>query len=532
MQNNDSNKYIEEDEIDLRELFATIGRYKWSIILFTFLITLGVAVKVYFMPKYYKSSVTIEVKAEEEQAGGFSMGGAAALLLGGAGGGSPELEKDIALMKTYKINKKILDKLNPYMVRYFITDEKHKEVELEENLSIEVSDVKIPDFKNYGMRLIVKPLSKTEYELYSPTIFSQELIGKFHYSEMVTQEDFSLMIHKKKEFTKPYVIQLSGTKRYVFENIITPNLSIEADKESPFIIISFLDNLPHRAEKYIKNLIEIYTKQSINSIREDAQVTITSYNEQIQKIEKKVLSSSKRLERFKSKHKIIAPELQAGALVEELSKVGIEIAQNSYKQNLLDGLIRFTSKHNNLDAIAPSLMELQDKPTIELIKLIQEQQLAMNELLIKYKPNHPTIVRAEQTIYNLKSKVASNLKNLKTTLKEKQKSLKKMEKSYQVKLQKAPKEEQELISFSRDYKVNEKMYLYLMQEKAAAQLKHDKARSRFRIIEDIYTPYKAEKPKKALIVIVAFISSLILMVFVAFFREFLKSDSKEKKEDE
>lgn len=526
MQNKNPTQYIEENEIDLRELFATIGRYKWSIIFFTLLITFGVAVKVYFMPKYYKSTVTLEVKAEDEQGGGFSMGGTAALLLGGVGGASPELEKDIALMKTYKVNKKILDKLNPYMIRYFVTNEKHKEVELEENLSIEVSDVKINDFKSYGMRLIIKPFSKTEYELYEPTRFSKELIGKFHYSEMVNQEDFSLMIHKKKEFTKPYVIELSGTKRYVFENIITPNLSIEADKESPFIIISFLDNLPHRAEEYIKNLIEIYTEQSINSIREDSQVIISSYNEQIQKIEKKVLLSSKRLESFKTKHNIIAPKLQAAALVQELSKVGIQIAQNSYKQNLLDGLIKFTLKHNNLDAIAPSLMELQALPTIELIKLIQEQQLSMNGLLLKYKPNHPSIVRSEQTIYNLKSKVASNLENLKTTLKEKQKSLKTMERSYQVKLQKAPKEEQELISFSRDYQVNEKMYLYFMQEKTAAQLRYDKARSRFRIIEDIYTSYNAVKPKKALIVIVAFITSMILMIFLAFFREFMRESKK------
>ncbi len=168
---------MKKDEINLRELFAIIGRYKWSIIFFTIFITFGVAVKVYFMPKYYKSTVMIEVKPEDNKVGGFSMEGAAALLLGGDTGGSTDLDKDITLLKTYRTNGKVLDKVNGYMVRYFITDDKYKEVEIDKNLSIEVTDVKINDFKNYGMRLIVKPLDTTQYQLFEPIIFSNKLLN-------------------------------------------------------------------------------------------------------------------------------------------------------------------------------------------------------------------------------------------------------------------------------------------------------------------------------------------------------------------
>jgi uncharacterized protein involved in exopolysaccharide biosynthesis len=515
-------KTIKKDEINLRELFRTIGRYKWSIIFFTIIITLAVALKVYFMPKYYKSTVTIEVKPEEQDTGGFSMGGAAAMLLGGGGGSTANLEKDITLLKTYRTNKKVLDKVNGYMVRYFITNEKHKEVEIDTNLPIKVTNVKINDFRDYNIRLLIKPLNKTSYELSIEGIFSNEKVGTYHYSELVTHEKFELMVHKKAEFKAEHTIELAGTKRNVFENIISKNLSIEADKSSPFITLSFLDNLPNRGEAYLQNLIKIYTEQSINDIKEDASIIINSYNQQIKKVENRVESSSKKLEKFKTNNHIIAPEIQAMALVEELSKVDIEIAQNNYRQDLIASLIKFVKTNKNIDAIAPSLVDFNDLPTIELIKLIQEQEIALSELLLKYKPDHPTIIRADQTIYNLKNKVLSNLQNLQKTLKEKTKSLHNMKKSYNKKLQSAPKQEQELISFSRDYKVNEKMYIYLMQERSAAQIKHDKALSRFKIIESIYTSDKAAKPKKALIVIVTFITMIILMIFISFFREFLK----------
>ena len=516
---------IKKDEINLRELFSTIGRYKWSIIFFTIIITLAVAIKVYFMPKYYKSTVTIEVKPEEQNAGGFSMGGAAAMLLGG-GGGSTNLEKDITLLKTYRTNEKVLDKVNGYLVRYFITNEKHKKVEVDSNVSIEVTNIKINDIRDYGMRLIIKPLNKTSYELFTPSIFSNNKLGTYHYNKMVIHEKFKLMVHKKTEFNISYTIELAGTKRNVFEKIVSKNLNIEADKTAPFITLSYLDNLPHRGEEYLRSLINIYTKQSINDIKTDTSVIMNSYDQQLKKVEERVKYSSKKLENFKTKNHIIAPDIQAVALVQELSKVDIEIAQNNYRQELISNLIRFVKLNKNIDAIAPSLVDFNDMPTIELIKLIQKQEIALADLLLKYKPDHPTIIRADQTIYNLKNKVLSNLKNLQKTLKEKTKSLHNMKKSYNKKLQSAPKQEQELITFSRDYKVNEKMYLYLMQERSATQIKHDKALSRFKVIEAIYTSDRAAKPKKALIVIVTFITVFILMIFISFFREFLKEEKE------
>ena len=521
--------HLKEDEIDLRELFSTILRYKKSIIFFTFLITFLVAIKVYFMPKYYKTTVMLEVKADGEKGAGFSMGGAASLLLGGAGG-SANLEKDIALLKTYRTNKKVLEATKSYTIRYFITDENYKELEVESNLSIEVVQSNVFDIKDYGLTLLLVPKSKTEFALYSPGRFHNTLLGTFHYSENVTTEKFSLMVEKKRDVKQEYTLQLLGSKRYIFENIIQKNLSIEASKEAPFLTISYVDTIPSRAEAYVKNLISIYTKLSLDDIKNDASVVMDSYDRQLKKVEERVATTASELTSYKKTKGIIAPSLQASALVEELGKVEIELSQNAYKEDLAHSLITFVKKHKNIDAIAPSLSELHDAPTVTLIALIQDHQLKLSTLKLKYKSEHPLVVNTKRTIGSLKSKVLANLKNLERTIKDKKISLEKMLQTYKSKLNSAPKEAQELVSYTRDYQVNEKMYTYLMQERSAAEIKRDKALSRFKVIEDIYTPQKAVKPKKALIVIVTFISAFIFMIFLAFFREFLKNGKEEKNE--
>ena len=524
MNNSNTTQLLEEDEIDLRELFATIGRYKWSIMFLTLLITTAVAIKVYFMPKYYKSTVTIEVKVEEEESKGLSLGGAGALL-GLGGGTTANLEKDVTLLKMFRTNKKVLDKVNTYMVRYFIKDENYKEIELEDNISIDVTDIKINNFKDYGIRIIVKPFDETEYQLFTSSRFRDTFIGKFHYSEMVQTEDFSFMVHKKANFTKPYSVELSGTKRYVYEEIITPNLNIELDKESPFITISLIDNLHHRGETYLKNLIEIYTQQNINDIKEDASNTIASYDKQLKNIEKRVNSTSNRLQEYKTDNNIVQPQVQTAVLVEELSHLDIQLAQNRYKKELLNDLISFIQKNHNIDAIAPSLIELNDEPSIALIKIIQQQQLSLTNLLLKYNNDNPRILNTHKKIASLKKKILSNLKNLKKMLNSKTKSLIKMQNSYKNKIKSVPTKEQKLITFSRDYQLNAKMYTYLMQKRSITELKRDKALSRFKIIEEIYTADKAVKPKKALIVIVAFITTLLLSIFLALFRNFMRKDN-------
>jgi uncharacterized protein involved in exopolysaccharide biosynthesis len=529
MNNINSKNYSEQDAISLRELFFTLIYYKWSIILLTFFITFFITIKIYLMPKYYKSSVTLEVKSESKKGGGFSLGGAG-VLLGLDGGTDVSLEKDIALLKTFRTNGEVLETFDSYDVRYFIRNEHYKEREVDENLSIEVSYIKIKEFKDYGMKLVIEPLNELQYKLLKPSlILEKELIGIFEYNKVINTKRCSLNIRKKEIFHTPYILKFSGTKRYIYEKIIKPNLSITLNKNAPFITISLLDTLPKRAEAYLQKLINTYTKQNINDIKEDASININSYNKQLKNIEKRVDLSSKRLEVYKINNSIVQPEAQIAVLVTEFSKVKVQLAQNEYKKELIQTLIDFVQENNDIDAIAPSLIELNDAPTISLIKTIQKQQLELSSYLMKYQSSHPNIINTQSKIDFLQNKILSNLKNFQTTLNSKTTSLNQLLKRYKKQIETVPKREQKLISFSRDYQLNSKMYSYLLQERSTAELKRDKEISHFRVIEKVYTPDGAEKPKKTLMVIVTFISALIFSIFLSFFRNFFNKGKDDKK---
>jgi capsular polysaccharide biosynthesis protein len=476
------------------------------------------------MPKYYKTTTVIEVKPKPGEGQGFSLGGAGALLgLSGGGGAGSSAEKDASLLTMYRTNDKVLDKIS-YLAQYY-SYENFRYTEMpENNCSISIKDLKIHDYKKYGMEIQIEPSSSNQFKLLIPGIISDMVLGEFAYDTPIHTEFFDLQISHRSQGAFPDKIILNGDKHYIFDKVTSKNFSTNIDKTNPFITVSYLDTLPTRAEAYVQALLDDYIKLSVGFEIEDADITLDTLNKQIAELEQKVNVGAAKMEKFKAEKKILSPQVQAQVLIRGKEKSAEQLIQVNYQLDLLKQLTRFVKTHKNIDAIAPTLTELQDRPTIALITKLQELQLEATSLAQEFKPAYPKLKSIRSQIRSIKSKIRSNLKNLQKTLLARAKSLQKVQKTYAEKLQKAPTAEREMIDLLRDYKFNEKLYAYLLQKRSSAEIKKAEAMSRFRTIEPIYTNPAPAKPKKALIVIVGFITALILSILLAFFREFLRKE--------
>ncbi len=108
-------RYIEEDEIDLRELFATITKNWWRILFLSIIITSLAIVYALKIPNVYKSETVLIMK---DNSGKSSLGGASALAamagisLGGGGGGIDVAGLFKTLIGDYQFNKDLIKKYN------------------------------------------------------------------------------------------------------------------------------------------------------------------------------------------------------------------------------------------------------------------------------------------------------------------------------------------------------------------------------------------------------------------------------------
>jgi len=113
--------YIEEDEIDLRELFSTIWHNKWKLFFISLLITSLAVIYALITPNSYTSKTILLMKGQSKP----SLGGGAAALASlagislGGGGGLDLANLFKNLINDYSFNKKLIqkyqlaDRLNP-----------------------------------------------------------------------------------------------------------------------------------------------------------------------------------------------------------------------------------------------------------------------------------------------------------------------------------------------------------------------------------------------------------------------------------
>ena len=533
---------VSGDEIDLRELFATIWRHKLFIILFTFVITLVVVIVAYRMPKYYKTTTVIEVKPKSDsKQGGLSLGGAlggAGALLGLAGigsGGGSDAALDAAKMTLYRTNKHILDTVR-YSAQYFIT-QRFRPLELpENNCSIQIKNLRIPDYKNFGTKVTFEPVSKDTFRLISPSKipFMSQTIGTYNYNTPIHTKSFDCVIHKAPHGILPSTIVLNGDKHYIFNNIITKNLTAEVgsgDKKSkaelPFVTLAYLDTLPERGQAYIRNLLKKYIQQSIGDELEDIGIQLSSINQQIKEIRAQANASSKSYEKFKSKNTILSPEAQAKVLIEQKALVDGKLTEIRQKLSMVNKLITSSKNRKNIDTMAPALVQLGDEVTAGFIGKLQDLQIQEATLTQEFTAAYPKLKAVRHQINSLRSKIARSLTSLRKILQDELSLLKKEKQSYIKQLKQAPNLETGLAPLMRDYKLYEMMYTYLLQKRSSLKLKKAEALSRFRIIDPIYTNPKPAKPKKALIAIVGLITAFILAIFLVFLMEFIRSEKQD-----
>lgn len=105
--------YIEEDEIDLKELFNTILKYKYKIAAFSFVVVLATLCYVLSIPNSYKSEVILAPQSDgKSSASGLAnLASLAGVSLGGSTGKDPFTMMETTL-RDYQFNKVLIEKYN------------------------------------------------------------------------------------------------------------------------------------------------------------------------------------------------------------------------------------------------------------------------------------------------------------------------------------------------------------------------------------------------------------------------------------
>jgi len=529
---------IDEDEIDLKEVFSTLNRYKYSIIAFAIAFTIGATIFAYFKPNVYEATTTLQLE-EENRWGG--SGGSDMMSLALSGGGA-NLDNEQFILKSRFLSERVLRELD-IGTRYFAkhnlrTIELYRTApfvvvskSLESSLEGTKFTLEVLDNERFVLSMtptistkekVLRTLGLIDVPEDQPTAYKQE----HRFGEEIITKWFTLTINKVFDLVeKEYSFTITPNEKmagFIQKGISTSLVS----KQGTILKIDFQDNVALRAQEILNTLTTRYLQQELEEKTIEAERTLEFIDGQIEEINKDVEQSQSKLEKFRSKNTIVDANSQAMMTAQNMADYESKLQALDIESNVLKNVQEYMNMGKDLGGISLGSAAYTDPALAQMIQKLQESLMKRNSLLVEFTELHPDVIKLTEAINSIKSTIKFTLKNDINIIEQRKKTLRHYIRKYQQSLEALPENERKLANLTRNTLVNEKVYNYLLEKRAETAILRSSTVSKTRVLDSALLPALPIKPKRLLIILVGMILGFIVGIALAFLRAFLDDTLK------
>ena len=516
---NENKLDIPEDEINFKEIFWTLTRYRMSILFFITIFTITAVVYAYFKPDIYQAVATVEVGIENKMNAGSNDVVAAAT---SAGYISPDTE--IAIIKSRFLVIKALKNIN--FTHHYYRTTNMKEFELYKNSPFTVDMI-----RGEGLSFEVSYHSKNKYRLVITGIDNQTSLewkyDKIHtFDKEVNNQKFIFTLTLKKgrilkdDKYRFIILSKSGAVSSAMGRVNAQTVG----KFSSIISISYTDNVALRAKEFTNALAEAYIKQSIDKKNREASKTLAFVDGQLDKIDYTLQVSELKLEEFKKDSRSMTIDAKALSVSNRLDTAQNKMATLMIQIGIIDEIYKDIKLGKSIDTISVTGLENNSNHSYSLASIIsnlQETIIKIKELRIDYTDEYPEVKKLKEKTRKLKSNIISVIKNIKRNFDKRKKLLDISIEKGKDTISELPEDERKFVRLKRKFEVNEKIYSYLLEKQASVSILKASTVSNNRILDKALLPRGAISPKRKIIVITGFILGLLFAVAFSLLRAFL-----------
>ncbi len=292
------------------------------------------------------------------------------------------------------------------------------------------------------------------------------------------------------------------------------------------------DVVPKRAEDVINGIIEAYNVDAINDKRAISDITEKFIDDRLTILGRELNEADDNVASFKQHNKIYSPEDEASMSANELSKFkeeslslegSLEIARY-----IRDFILGDSSQHSLIPAATVAFSGATTTLATQ-IEAYNERVLTRQRLLANASPNSPVILELDHEIAAMRSAVMQSLEQHIKSLTLKLDNIRREQNIADRRISNSPVKEKELLSMTRQQKVKEELYIYLLTKREENSLTGATAESNARIIDVAYGSDLPISPNKSLIYMMALVLGVAIPFIVLYLMELLNTTVRGRK---
>jgi tyrosine-protein kinase Etk/Wzc len=414
-----------------------------------------------------------------------------------------------------------------------------KSMELYQNSPIKIEfDRKLNDKLPLRSILVVRLLGNNEFKLLVEEPFEGRVLdGIFKFNQAIQLGSFNFVIQKNTvegvTYNSDDVFYLSFNSieksAYAYRSMLKFD---EVEAGSSILTMSMSTAVPKKSIDFVNKLIEKYIDQNLAEKNKVAENTVAFIDKQLKIISDSLNNKEANLEDFKSSGQMVDLSMEGQMLIEnfgeiEKEKAGYEIRQQYY--DYLEGNLKNKDGKNLEKLIAPSAFGIQDLIINNLVSRLIELNLNKKKLIQDGNVKSPLLAQIESTTNDLTKTLEGSISNLSKANKIVLNTLNERAEEINVSARQLPNSERRLVNLNRLLKLNENLYLFLMEKRSSAAITMSSNIADCKVIEPaMLNPLDPISPNRKMVYMVAIIIGMFLPILFFVGKDFLNDTIRGK----
>ncbi|MBN7820235.1 GumC family protein [Bowmanella yangjiangensis] len=466
-----------EQVIDLRKTFLVILNAKWRILLMALMVTLVAGLVVFGMPKVYRATSTLLIEAQQAQA--------------------------IKIEEVYGFNS--------MQQEYYLTQfEIIKSRAVAERVFHQFNILEHPEFQGKS--------SLTD--------------------DLVKLIKSALPFLPAEQSLDPEAAELRKTTKTL--NRFIDRISVNPIRRTQLVEISFESEDPKLARDVANALGQAYIESQLDARMGITQKANTWLGGRLEELRQRLEDSEKRLESFREANNLVDVAGITSLDARELQQLTDDITTARSRKAQAEGLWQLLGRYKNNYQRLQSLPEVTSHPSIQNVRreLISVER-KVSELTQVYGPKHPKMIAAQAELKTVQDNLRRQIQELVNGIEKELESADQNLVALESQLQQArsvfsglSSVETEYRRLQREVETNRTLFDSFLGRQKETEVAGDFNSPVARFTDYATMPTEAVKPKRKLIVLLAFVASIGLGMVVALVFDALNDTVKSPKDVE
>ncbi|TAJ08193.1 polysaccharide biosynthesis tyrosine autokinase [Marinilabiliaceae bacterium JC017] len=436
-----------------------------------------------FSAPVYSASTTLLIRNDKKQAIG-----AESLIQNFSFSMRNNIQNEIGMLKSYNLTHRTLQSLNLGISYYkrpgwltqlpfdFLSRRLYKECPIIVELDSLANMI-------YNVPFTVTILSPKKYHLLlEVTIDEQDIIidDEFFFDEHLKTDYFNFSVSLANKYS-PLLDNPESeiyTHNYIFRATLPTDLTnqfrsaLKVDfffKDANILELTLKGEHPQIISDYLNRLTSTYLISGLEEKNKIANNTIEFIDLQISGISDSLQMAESNFQQFRTSNNVINISTEGDLVMQKMETLVTEKGDLERMAKYYDYLFDYIEGKNDFkDVIVPSTMGVDDAMLNSLVSKISELYSRRALLLMSAREKSPQIKQLNHEIENTRNALLENIRNIiKSTnisISEINRQLRTVEQDIKL----LPKTERELITFQRNFKLNDNIYTFLLQKRSEA----------------------------------------------------------------